>query len=347
MSRIADFRSDTVTQPTAKMMEAIASAHLGDDVLGDDPTVQKLERKFSRLMGKEASLFLPSGTMANQCAVAAHIVPGEEVIVESNTHIYQFEGGGLSRVGGAHVRTIQGDAGLFPLAELSRAFRPPSLHMPRTALVCIEQTHLFSGGSILPLEYLEEIRGMAAHHQVPVHMDGARLFNAQAETEVDFKVYGALADSISLSLCKGLSCPVGSILVGSGSFIERARRVRKWLGGGMRQAGILAACGLVALEETLPLIAEDNARCRRLGSITLGVEGIKLAQATIDTNILFLEVDHPKLDAPMVESALADYGVSAIAMGDRLLRFVTHRGIVDADIDRAAQALQKILSEGN
>lgn len=345
MSRTADFRSDTVTKPTARMMEAMCSAPLGDDVLGDDPTVLQLERKFSQLFGKEAALFCPSGTMANQCAVAAHIIPGEEVIVEANSHIYQFEGGGLSRVGGAHVRTIQGDSGLFPFSELSRSIRPPSVHMPRTALICLEQTHLFSGGSILPFEYLQEIFGLASHHKVPVHIDGARLFNAQAETQVGFDEYGKMADSLSLSLCKGLSCPVGSVLVGSGSFIERARRVRKWLGGGMRQSGILAACGLIALDEILPVLAEDNARCRRLGSITLGLEGVKLAQATIDTNILFLEVDHPHLDAPMVESALSDYGVLAIAMGDRLLRFVTHCGIVDADIDCAAQGLQDILKE--
>ena len=205
---------------------------------------------------------------------------------------------------------------------------------------------MFADGQLLTfLEYLQGIFELANHYEVPVHIDGARLFNAQAETQVGFDEYGAMADSLSLSLCKGLSCPVGSVLVGSGSFIERARRVRKWLGGGMRQSGILAACGLVALDETLSFLVEDNARCRRLGSVTLGLEGVKLAQATIDTNILFLEVNHPHLDAPMIEAALSDYGILAIAMGDRLLRFVTHCGIVDADIDHAAQALQNILQE--
>ncbi|MCX8228857.1 MAG: beta-eliminating lyase-related protein [Planctomycetota bacterium] len=345
MSRIADFRSDTVSRPTPRMLEAMTQAHVGDDVLGDDPTVQQLERKFANLFGKEAAIFVPSGTMANQIAVAAHIVPGEEVIVEASAHIHQFEGGGLSRVGGAHVRTLQGDGGLFAFPELARAFREPSVHMPRTALVCLEQTHLFSGGSILPLEYMQEVQTMAGYHGVPVHMDGARIFNAQAETEVSFDAYGATADSVSISLCKGLSCPVGSLLLGGGAFMERARRVRKWMGGGMRQAGYLAVCGLVALEETLPMIAEDNARCRRLGAIALGVEGVRLAQETIDTNILFLEVTHPTVDAPMVESALNDYGVATLAMGDRLLRFVTHSGITDADVEHAAKALQKILQE--
>jgi threonine aldolase len=345
MNKAADFRSDTVTRPTARMLEAMAQAKVGDDVLGDDPTVAELEQRFAALFGKEAGLFLPSGTMANQCAAATHIVPGEEVIVEANAHIFGYEGGGLARVAGAHVNLVVGERGMFPLPELARAFRQPSIHAPRTGLVCVEQTHLFSGGSILPIEYLHEVYGMAAHNGVPVHMDGARLFNAQAETGLDFKVYGAVCDSVSVSLCKGLSCPVGSVLIGDGAFIERSRHVRKWLGGGMRQAGFLAACGLVALDETLSLISEDNARCRRLSVAALGLDGIKLAQETVDTNILFFEVTDPRLDAPMVESELEEHGVLTLALGPRLLRFVTHRGIVDSDIERAVGALQTILSE--
>ena len=344
MSRVADFRSDTVTRPTARMIEAMASAQVGDDVLGDDPTVIRLEATFAAMFGKEAAIFLPSGTMGNQCAVAAHIVPGEEVIVEANAHIFKYEGGALSRVAGAHNYMIQGERGMYPLPDLVRAFRAPSVHFPRTGLVCVEQTHLMSGGCIVPMEYLQEVKDMAAHHGVPVHMDGARLWNAQAETGVGFEEYGSVCDSVSVSLCKGLSCPVGSILIGDGAFIERARRVRKWLGGGMRQAGYLAACGLVALEETLPLISEDNARCRRLSVAALGLDGLNMAQETVDTNVLFLEVTDPRLDAPMLESELAERGVMALALGPRLLRFVTHRGITDPDVDHAVHALQSILS---
>ena len=344
MSRFADFRSDTVTQPTSRMLEAMVSAKVGDDVLGDDPTVAALERRFADMFGKDAALFMPSGTMANQCAVAAHIVPGEEVIVEANAHIFQYEGGGLARIAGAHVNMILGERGMLPFPELARSFRPPSLHMPRTGLVCVEQTHLFSGGSILPIEYLEEVHSMAAHYSVAVHMDGARIFNAQAETSLDFQRYGSVCESMAVSLCKGLSCPVGSMLLGDGAFIERARHVRKWMGGGMRQAGYLAACGLVALDEVLPVIAEDNARCRRLSLAALALEGIQMAQETTDTNILFLEVTDPRLDAPMVESELAEKGVQALALGPRLLRFVTHSGITDADVDHAVMALQTILS---
>ena len=342
--RFADFRSDTVTKPTQRMLEAMQRAVVGDDALGDDPTVQKLERRFSDLFGKEAALFMPSGTMANQCAVATHIVPGEEVIIETSAHSFAYEGGGLARIGGAHVRTMDGENGRLPLGQLVGAIRPASVHMPRTGLICLEQTHLFSGGTILPLDYLREVAAVARRHGVPVHLDGARLFNAQVETGVDPAEYGRTCDSLMISLSKGLSCPVGSMLIGGGSFIERARRVRKWMGGAMRQSGYLAACGLVALDETLPLLAQDNARCRRLGGLVLGMDGLRLAQETIDTNILFLEVTHPSLDAPMVESALRDEGVLALALGDRLLRFVTHRHIGDADLDHAGAALARIVA---
>jgi threonine aldolase len=342
--RPADFRSDTVTLPTARMLEAMASAQVGDAVLGDDPTVAALERRFAELFGHEAALFMPSGTMSNQCAVAAHIEPGEEVIVESDSHIFQYEGGGLARVAGAHVRTIAGDAGMLPVEEVRAAIRHPSVHMPRTALICLEQTHLFSGGSILPMAYLESLRALSLRHGIPVHVDGARLFNALVETGAEPAAYGSLCDSLSVSLCKGLSCPVGSMLVGSGAFIERAKRVRKWLGGGMRQAGYLAACGLVALDEVVPRLSDDNARCRKLGGAILGLPGLQIAQPNIDTNILFVEISHPGLDGPMMEAALTDHGVLALAVGERMLRFVTHRMVTDPDVDRAAQALQEIVT---
>ena len=340
----ADFRSDTVTKPTARMLDAMVQAHVGDDVLGDDPTVQALERKMSDFFGFDAALLMPSGTMSNQAAVAAHIEPGEEVVVESHSHIFEFEGGGLARVSGAHVRTIAGEAGMLPLDEVAAAVRPPSLHMPRTGLVSVEQTHLISGGSILPLSYLQELRFISHELGFPIHIDGARIFNALVETGVEPAEYGKLCDSLAVSLCKGLSCPVGSILLGGGAFIERSKRIRKWLGGGMRQAGYLAACGLVALDETLGIVSEDNARCRRLGGAVLGIPGLQIAQPNIDTNILFVEVDHSDLDAPMIEVALQDHQVLALSLGERLLRFVTHRGVTDSDVDRAATALQEILT---
>lgn len=341
---LADFRSDTVTIPTPRMLEAMSSARVGDAVLGDDPTVEALERRFAQLFGHEAALFLPSGTMSNQCAVAAHIEPGEEIIVESDAHIFQYEGGGLARIAGAHTRTIAGDGGAIPVEELRAAIRHPSVHMPRTALICVEQTHLFAGGAILATSYLQSLRSLSLQAGVPIHIDGARIFNALAETGVDPATYGALCDSLSVSLCKGLSCPIGSMLIGGGAFIERAKRVRKWMGGGMRQVGYLAACGLVALDEVLPLLSDDNARCRRLGGAILGLPGLQIAQPNIDTNILFVEVTHRRLDAPMVEAALRDRGVLTLSVGERLLRFVTHRLVSDQDVDRAAQALQDVVT---
>lgn len=346
MDRVADFRSDTVTKPTPAMLEAMAHAKVGDDVLGDDPTVQELEQRAAEMFGHDAALFMPSGTMSNQCAVAAHIIPGEEVIVESSSHTFLFEGGGLSRIAGAHIHNLDGDNGMMPMERIRHAIRPPDIHMPRTGLICLEETHLFSGGAIVPYGYLQEVRELSQEAGVPIHMDGARIFNAQVETSVSCKQYGALADSIAFSLNKGLSCPVGSVLVGSGAFIERAKHVRKWLGGGMRQAGYLAACGLVALDEVIPHLADDNARCRRLGGVMLLLPGLEIDQRTIDTNILFVKVTHPTLDAPAVEAALADHGVLVLALGERRLRFVTHREVTDADVDRVAGALQAVIRTG-
>ncbi len=339
----SDFRSDTVTRPTPSMLEAMVSARVGDDVLGDDPTVRALEEQIAALFGHEAAVFMPSGTMSNQAAVAAHILPGEEILVESSSHIFQFEGGALARVAGAHVRVLEGEGGMIPLETLRNAVRPPSLHMPRTALLCLEQTHLFAGGAIVPISYLRQVREWSQEHGIPVHLDGARLWNAQVETGIPFEEYGAVADSISLSFNKGLCCPVGSILIGNGAYIERARRVRQWLGGGMRQSGYLAACALVALQEVLPRLIEDNSRCRRLGGVILGLPGLRIAQRTVDTNILFVEVTHHDLDAPMIQAALEDEGVLALALGPRLLRFVTHQYVGDADVDRAAAALNKVM----
>ena len=344
-NRPADFRSDTVTRPTPRMMAAMAEARVGDDVLGDDPTVRELEERFAALFGHQAAIFMPSGTMSNQCAVASHINPGEEIIVEANAHMFIWEGGGLARVSGAHVRTIPGRSGMPAMDEVRDAVRRPSVHQPRTGLLCLEQTHLFSGGSILPMRYLEEMRELSMETGIPIHLDGARIFNALAETEVSASDYGRLCDSLAVSLCKGLSCPVGSLLIGDGGFIERAKRVRKWMGGGMRQSGYLAACGLVALDEVLPLISEDNARCRRLASAILGIQGLQIAHPPVDTNILFVEVTHPQLDAPMIEAALVDEGVLALAMSERMLRFVTHREVTDADVERAMNALQQVVSD--
>ncbi|MDP6963519.1 MAG: GntG family PLP-dependent aldolase [Planctomycetota bacterium] len=344
MQTYSDFRSDTVTKPTARMYDAMQKARLGDDAHGDDPTTQELERHFQHLFEKEAALFFPTGTMANQAAVAAHTVPGEEIIVDESSHLFQFEGGGLARIGNVQTRTLAAEKGQFDFGRLAHSVRGISVHMPRTALICAEQSHLYSGGTILPLDYLQELHAFGLNRSIPTHLDGARLFNVQCETEVPFAEYGAVCDSLMISLSKGLSCPAGSLLLGDGAFIERARRIRKWMGGSMHQAGVLAACGLVALDEMPQRLAVDNSLCRQLGGLVLGLQGARMAQENIDTNILFLEITQPNLDAPMVEAALADHGVLALALGDRLLRFVTHRHLSSSDVERAGVALNEILN---
>lgn len=341
--RIADFRSDTVSRPTPAMLEAMASAEVGDDVLGDDPTVSALEERVAALFGHEASLFMPSGTMSNQAAVAAHVQPGEEVLVGADAHLFVYEGGGLSRVAGAHVHALPTARGVIDTDAILASIRQPSEHMTRTALVCLEQTHMASGGSIVPLEQMVAIRDLTLSRGIPLHLDGARIFNAAAETGVPFADYGALADSVSVSLCKGLCCPVGSLLIGSGAFIERARRVRKWLGGGMRQAGYLAAPAFVALDEVLPRLSEDNARARELAAGIIALPGVQIAQETVDTNLLFVDVMSRSIDAPGLAAALADHGVLALPLGERRIRFVTHQDVADADVDRAVRAMQEVL----
>lgn len=343
MSGVADFRSDTVTSPTARMYEAMLRAQVGDDAHGDDATVMELEERFAKLFNKESALFFPTGTMANQAAVASHTLPGDEILIDEYAHIFMYEGGALSRIANVQSRTLSTNQGKYSFGSLAHAVRGSSVHMPRTSLICAEQSHMFSGGSILPIEYLKELHAFALSRCIPVHLDGARIFNVLAETGLEPAVYGETCDSLMISLTKGLSCPVGAVLVGDGGFVERARRIRKWMGGGLHQAGVIAACGLVALDELPERLAVDNALCRHLGGFVLGLNGARMAQENIDTNVLFLEVTHPSLDAPMVEAALSDRGVRALALGDRLLRFVTHRHLTESDVNNAGEALHQIL----
>ena len=345
MSRVADFRSDTVTRPTARMIEAMAAAHVGDDVLGDDPTVMRLEATFAALFGKEAAIFLPSGTMGNQCAVAAHIVPGEEVIVEANSHIFKYEGGALARIAGAHVNMIQGERGMFPLPDLARAFRAPSVHFPRTGLVCVEQTHLMSGGCIVPMEYLEEVKDMAAHHGVPVHMDGARLLNAVVESGIPATDFAAACDSCWIDLSKGLGCPVGAVLAGSADFIAQAWTWKQRLGGAMRQAGILAAAGLYALDHHVARLAEDHANARRLSELLAGATGLRQDDAEVATNMVFFDISALGVPASRFAELLAARGVEIVPVGPSRLRAVTHLDVGVAEIEVAAAAIRSLAAE--
>lgn len=339
----SDFRSDTVTKPSEAMREAMARAVVGDDVFGEDPTVRELEARVAELLGHEAGLFVPTGTMANQIAVKLFSQPGDEIIAERDCHILEYEVGGIGAIAGVQCRPLLGRAGSLDADEVEAAIRADDIHLPRTSLICVEQTHNVAGGTVVPLADLERLREVSLRRKVPLHLDGARLLNAAVAESVEPAVFARLADSAWIALSKGLGCPVGSVFVTSRARIEAARRIRKLLGGGMRQVGILAAAGLFALEHGVARLADDHARARRLGERLLGLPGTRIDLAIHRTNILMVHFDAPV--AERVEAALARHGVLALALKPRLLRFVTHCDVGDADVDRAADAMRVVISE--
>src|SRR5579884_1359899 len=285
-----DLRSDTVTLPTPAMYAAMAAAPLGDDVMGEDPTVQRLEEAAAARLGKEAALFVPTGTMANLAAVLAHTRRGDEVILEAEAHIFYYEAAGLSVVGGLMPRPLRGHQGALDPADVAAAIRPDDVHFPRTGLVCLENTHNRAGGTVISLEQTRAVCAVAHAAGIPVHIDGARIFNAALALGLDAAALVADADSVMFSLSKGLSAPVGSVLVGSRAFIAAARRARKLLGGGMRQAGILAAAGLVALEQMVDRLAEDHENCKRLAYGLADYPQIEISPEKVVTDILIFRL---------------------------------------------------------
>ncbi len=333
--RPIDLRSDTVTLPSPAMMQAIATAELGDDVYGGDPTVRRLERAMADTVGMQAGLLVTSGTQSNLTALMAHLQRGEEFIVGDQFHIFKYEGGGAAVLGALvpHPLPTPVDGRLDP-AAVTAAIRPDDVHHPITRLLCLENT--FNGVPV-PLAHQDNLVDIARHRGLKVHLDGARLFNASTALGVSPQRLCEGLDSVSVCLSKGLGAPVGSVLCGSRDFIERARRVRKLLGGGLRQAGILAACGLVALEEEVPRLAEDHANARRLADGLRDIEGIDVHAHSGSTNMVFITVD----DA--VHAALRQHlHASGIITGNQkpVMRLVTHRDISSADIDRVIDAIR-------
>lgn len=339
-----DFRSDTVTLPTPAMMRAIAQAPLGDAARGEDPTVNELERVAAELTGKEEALFLPSGAMANLCALLAHECRGGEVIVEAASHIYNAEGGGLSAVAGAMPRPIIGERGVMPTLELRHAIRRGG--DPATAptrLLCVENTHNDSGGWVLPLDHLRELHAMAHEAGILLHMDGARLFNAAAFLEVPVRTICGHADSVWFALCKGLGCPVGAVLAGEQGFMHRARRAAKMLGGGMRQSGLLAAAALVALRDPYPQHRRDHALARQLAEGIASIDATLVDPGRVQTNIVNCRVDRFAADAAGMVRALAERGVLVNHKRSKI-RFVTHAQVDRRAVDQAVRALAETLA---
>jgi len=342
---ISDFRSDTVTKPTPKMRQAMASAVVGDDVLGDDPTVQALEAKAAEMLGLEAALFVPSGTMGNEIAVNVWTNPGDEIILESRSHIYLYEAGGPARISGVQVCPIETTDGAMPIEAVRASIRDSSdPHCPTTSLICVENTHNMHGGRVLPIDYLRSLRELSLKQQIPIHLDGARLFNAVHASGISAREYAALADSVMFCLSKGLGAPIGSMLVGSAEFIERARRVRKVLGGGMRQVGVIAAPAIIALEEMVDRLHIDNENAKRLALGIAGLPGVVLDPDTVDTNIVLVRLVPPAPSAEELFRQLADRGVLSIPLGPDLIRFVTHKDVDETDVERLTSAFRQVLT---
>ncbi len=345
--RISDFRSDTVTKPSPAMRRAMAEAEVGDDVLDGDPTVRRLEERVARLLGKEGAMFVPSGTMANQVALGVHTRPGDEIVVERSGHIVTWEGGAPGYLHGLQCLTLHSESGALDPDEIRRVIRTDSVHCPRTALVCVEQTFMGSGeaagGRVLPRANLEGVREVARAAGILVHMDGARLWNAAAASGVEPRVFAAFADSVSVCLSKGLGAPVGSLIAGDRAFLGRAMIVRKRLGGWMRQAGILAAAGLYALEHNVARLADDHALARSLAEALHGRKGLACPPREIETNIVFVQVDHPRYDATKLAAALEAKGVLVLAQTPRALRFVTHLDVGPDDVESLVRAVDELL----
>ena len=344
--QIVDLRSDTVTLPTPAMRRAMFEAELGDDVYGEDPTVNRLETLAAALLGKEAALFVPSGTMANLACLLTHCGRGDEAIMGHLAHTFLFEAGGSAAVGGIHPRTIPNQPdGTLELADIEAAIRSPgNEHYPCTRLVCLENTHNRCSGAVLTPAYMSQVRTLADRYGLVIHLDGARIFNAAIALGVPAATLAQDADSVSFCLSKGLGAPVGSMICGSTGFVAQARRQRKMLGGGMRQAGVLAAAGIVALEEMVDRLAEDHANARRLAEGLSRIPDIQLDVTRIQTNIVIFELG-PRAPSPTDFAAgLAAQGINVGAIGGRKLRAVTHVGVDEGDIDRALAAARFVLS---
>lgn len=339
-----DLRSDTVTKPTPEMREAIAEAEVGDDVYGDDPTVNRLEEKAAEMLGKEAALFVPSGTMGNLLAILVHCSRGEEVICGDKSHIYVNEAGGMAALGGVYPHPVPNQKdGTLRLEDIRAAIQPDDSHRTITRLVCTENTQNICGGVVLSVEYTKQVGQLAKENNLKFHIDGARIFNAAAALGVDIKELVAPADSIMFCLSKGLVAPVGSMLVGSTEFIAKAHRLRKMLGGGMRQVGVLAAAGLVSLEKMTGWLKQDHARAKNLYEGLKQVKGLRLEAEPVSNMVYFTLADHIQLTENQIIAEMKKYGVMVDWSAPRQFRLVTHYWVDDAGVDKTVKAFGEVL----
>ncbi|MFP4624896.1 MAG: threonine aldolase family protein [Gemmatimonadota bacterium] len=341
--RVIDLRSDTVTRPTPGMREAIASAEVGDDQLGDDPTVRRLEERVAAMLGKERALFFPSGIMANQAAIVLQSRPGTEVVIEASGHVLDWEDGAAAAWSGVQLRPVPTPDGILTPELVEGVLRSEANpYQPDTSLVCVENTHNAAGGKVMPLATLEGIAAVAREHGLPVHMDGARLWHAAVAAGVELDDYAAPVDTVMVTLSKGLGCPVGSLLAGADAVIQRAWRVRRRMGGSMRQSGILAAAGLYALDHHLHRLDDDHRRARLVAELAAGIEGIRPLMP--ETNIVMLDLLRDDLDAATIVTGLAERDVRLSMFSPKRLRAVTHLDVDDDGVRTAVEALADVVT---
>lgn len=332
---IIDLRSDTVTQPTPGMLEAMMQAPVGDDVFGEDPTINKLEAMAASLFGMEAALYCPTGTMSNQIAIKVHTQPGDEVICDQTAHVYQYEGGGMAFNSGVQVRLLTGDRGRITAEQVLQAINPDDVHKAHSSLVCLENTSNRGGGSCYEVDAIQQIRGVCSDNGLALHLDGARLFNALVARGESAAMYGGLFDSISVCLNKGLGCPIGSILMSSALNIKKARRVRKVFGGGMRQAGYMAASGVYALENHIDRLSVDHLHAKKIAE-SLQKKGLEVLP--VETNIIIFEVK----GASAVAAALKEHNIYAIAISATQIRFVLHLGVSEGMVGKIIEVVNSL-----
>ena len=339
-----DLRSDTVTKPTPAMREAMAQAEVGDDVYGEDPTVNRLEAMAAEMLGKEAAVFVPSGVMGNQLALRLHTRPGDEVIVDSTSHLIRYEGGSASSLSGVQLVCVPGNRGRLSPESVEAAIRPKGLHNPPTTLVCLEQTHNVGGGSIYSLEVIHQIAEVARTHGLSLHLDGARLFNAVISTGVAAADYARPFDTVSFCLSKGLGAPVGSMVVSDAARVQTLRRLRKVFGGGMRQVGILAAAGVYALEHHIARLAEDHVNAHYLATLLEDIPGVVVDVKAVETNMVMFQVPHSSKTTDKLLADCREAGVLLNAMGDRAFRVVTHLDVNHEDMVAAGRIFRQVFS---
>ncbi|MFZ5943336.1 MAG: low-specificity L-threonine aldolase [Bacillota bacterium] len=339
-----DLRSDTLTKPCTTMRKVMTEAEVGDDVYGEDPTVKKLEDMAAQKLGKEAALFVSSGTMGNLIAVLTHTARGDEIILEESSHIFAFEVGGLAALAGVMPNTIKGEKGKISAEQLQKAIKPENIHYPKPTLLCLENSSNFGGGTVLTLEEMDALTETAHKNNLKVHLDGARIFNAAVSLNVPVSRLVKDVDSIMFCLSKGLGCPVGSMLAGSKEFIERARKYRKMLGGGLRQAGVLAAAGIYSLEQLVDRLADDHVAARRLAEGINQIPGLSVDLNTVETNIVMADITKEGLTSGKLSHFMQEEGILVITVNEKRIRLVTHRDVSSQDIETALAKIKYIMS---